>query len=149
MPDNRRVEASLRVFAPAETVFAAIADHQSMTDWAGLGRATLDKTGHPDPAGRHAERVIAGPMGKLREQITEWRPNEGYRYRIIEGGPFVGHWGDVRLTPEGKHTIVNWTIRFRSRIPGLGWLFEKAMGIKLAQALGAFKRHVEAGGRKR
>jgi catechol 2,3-dioxygenase-like lactoylglutathione lyase family enzyme len=144
-PDDRSVSAEVCVSAPAAAVFAVLSDHAGLSDWAGLGEVRLDQPGHPDPAGRHAERVIAGPFGALREQITEVEPDRRCRYRIIEGGPFVGHWGDLELSPVAGGTRVRWTIRFRSRVPALGGLFAFMLGRKLPKVLKALQQRVKQG----
>lgn len=140
--DNQRAEASLRIAAPAADVFAVLGDHDGMSDWAGLGACRLVHRGDTESGGRGAERVLEGPLGTIREQITDWLPDRGYRYRIIEGSPFVGYWGAVRLVPEGDGTRVDWSLRYRSRIPGLGGLFRVLLRRKLRAALQGLQRQV-------
>ena len=141
--DNQRVESSINIAASPSEVFAVLADHNGMSDWAGLGKVQLDKPGMPDKNGRFAERVIVTPVGTLREQITEWTPGQGYRYRIIEGSPFVGYWGHVQLTAEGEETCVDWVMRFRSKIPGAGGVLSRVMQGKLDKAMQGLKERLE------
>ena len=141
--DNQRVECSIRIAASPERLFAELGDHEALSGWAGLGTVRLDKPGLKEPNGRFAERVVSSPVGNIREQITEWIPGQGYRYRILEGSPFVGYWAHVQLTPEGDLTRVDWIIRYRSKIPGLGGVLRKVIVSKFDAALQALKERVE------
>ena len=141
--DDQRVDASITIAASRDAVFAVLADHAGMSSWAGLGRFRVVRPGDGDPAGRGAERAVSGPAGEIFEQITDWEPGRGYRYRIIKGSPFLGYWGEVSLSPEGGGTRVDWTVRFRSRIPGFGWLLRGVLLSKLGSALGGLKKRVE------
>ena len=140
--DNQRVEASLRIEAPAAEVFAVLGDHRGMSDWAGFGECRLVRRGDGELGGRAAERLLETPLGTIREQITDWWPGRGYRYRIIAGSPFIGYRGEVRLVPEGDDTRVEWVLRFRSRIPGLGGLWRALLRRKLHVALQGLRRQV-------
>lgn len=141
--DNQRVESSISIAATPKQVFAVLADHDGMSEWAGLGKIYLDKPGTPEKSGRFAERVVASPLGNVREQITEWTPGQGYRYRIIGKSPFVGYWGHVQLIAQGKETHVDWVMRFRTKVPGLGGVLSRVMQGKLDKALEGLKARVE------
>ncbi len=56
--DNQRVEASLRIEAPAAEVFAVLGDHRGMSDWAGFGECRLVRRGDGELGGRAAERLL-------------------------------------------------------------------------------------------
>jgi catechol 2,3-dioxygenase-like lactoylglutathione lyase family enzyme/uncharacterized protein YndB with AHSA1/START domain len=140
--DNQRVAASVFIAAPAAEVFAVLGDHRGMSDWAGLGECRLVRRGDAEPGGRAAERLLESPLGTIREQVTDWWPGRGYRYRIVEGSPFVGYWGEVRLEPAGDGTRVEWVLRFRSRLPGLGGLWRVLLRRKLRTALRGLQRQV-------
>ena len=140
--DNQRVEASLHIEAAVAEVFAVLGDHRGMSDWAGFGEYRLVRRGDGEPGARAAERLLESPLGTIREQITDWWPGRGYRYRIIAGSPFIGYWGEVRLVPEGDGTRVEWVLRFRSRIPGMGALFRVLLRRKLRAALQGLRLQV-------
>ena len=110
-------------------------DHEGLSAWTGLGQFKLIQLGEVDAGGRGAVRSVSTPLGEIHEQITEWEPDRGYRYRIIQGSPFVGYWGQVELTAEGDGTRVDWTVRFRSKVPGLGGVLSHVVRSKLEHAL--------------
>ena len=141
--DNQLVSAQIDIEAPNDAVFAVLSDHQHLGDWTGLGQCALVREGERERDGRGAERVLSTPLGMVREQITEWQPNHRYRYRVIKGSPFVGHWGEVSVRSHAGGTQVKWTIRFRSRIPGLGRLFRRVLESKLAAAMARLAKHFE------
>lgn len=121
--DNQLVECSALIPDTPAKVFAVLADHEGLSSWAGLGKVTLTRLGTVDAAGVGAERVVATPGGAIREQIIGYEPNRMQRYRIIERSPLiplVGYIGEIRVTPENGGTRVDWHLRFRSSIPGLG-----------------------------
>ncbi len=133
--DNQRVDCSVVVAAPIEEVFNRVGDHEGLSAWTGLGQFKLIQLGEVDAGGRGAVRSVSTPLGEIHEQITEWEPDRGYRYRIIQGSPFVGYWGQVELTAEGDGTRVDWTVRFRSKVPGLGGVLSHVVRSKLEHAL--------------
>lgn len=132
--DNRCVECEVLLPVPPAQAFAALGEHAALA-WSGLGSWRLDRPGTVEANGRGAEWVISTALGTLREQITEWCPGQGYRYRIISTGLLVGHWGQVRLMADGQGTRVRWTIRFRSRLPGLGLVLQMVLRQRLALVL--------------
>ena len=134
-PDNQRVECAISLPREPEEVFVVLEDHTGMTEWAGLGRVSPTARGFASDTGRGAEREIATPLGAILEQIIDCEAPKLLRYRIIKGFPFINYIGEVRVQPEGGGSRVVWSLRFRSRIPGLGGLLRYAMQRKINAAL--------------
>jgi uncharacterized protein YndB with AHSA1/START domain len=141
-PDNQRVECEITLPRAPEEVFAVFEDHVGMTEWAGLGRVNLIAKGFASDTGRGAEREIATPLGAMLEQIIDCEAPKLLRYRIIEGSPFINYIGEVRAQSEGRGSRVTWSLRFRSRIPGLGGPLRYAMQRKLSAALQGLERRL-------
>ena len=55
----------------------------------------------------------------------------------------MGYWGHIQLTQEGGLTRVEWSVRFRSRIPAMGGVLRKVMQGKFNVALQALKQRLE------
>ncbi len=142
LADNQACAASIEIAAVPERVFAQLSDHPTLGRWAGLGQCRLVKPGAGEVNGYGAERVLDSPFGAIHEQITEFSPNRGYRYRVLQGSPVYCHQGEVRLTPCRGGTRVDWQIRFRSRIPGLGVLLRYLLEHKLNAALAGLRRQL-------
>ena len=64
-----------------------------------------------------------------------WDPPYHYRYRVVEGSPFVCHQGDVQLEERNGGTELTWRIRFRPRIRGTGAILRMVMQQMLTSAL--------------
>jgi catechol 2,3-dioxygenase-like lactoylglutathione lyase family enzyme/uncharacterized protein YndB with AHSA1/START domain len=133
--DNQLIELSTLVPAASDKVFALLTENDSLSTWAGLGKFTTDRPGFTEANGVGAERRVASPLGTLREQVIAYESDRSQRYRVISGWPFVSYFGEIAVAPEKGGTRVNWTIRFRSRIPGLGPLLRFAVRRQFADTL--------------
>ena len=108
--DNQRVECTAYVAATPAQTFAALAAPQGFSAWAGWGK---------------------GAAAGLHGQLIAYQPDVLLRYRITASGLFLGYIGEVRVAPENAGTRVVWSLRFRSRIPGLGALLRWVLRRKL------------------
>ncbi len=135
--DTHSVSHTVQIDATPEQVWRVIADHEGMAHWSGFSPVRLTRPGMRDANGLGAERDLQGPpgVGLVREQVTGWRPLENLRYRVIGGSPFVCHQGEMQLRPRGAQTELTWTIRFRPKLPGTGWLFRRIMAAKLVSIM--------------
>jgi catechol 2,3-dioxygenase-like lactoylglutathione lyase family enzyme/carbon monoxide dehydrogenase subunit G len=122
--DTHSTQQSVYIAAPLNAVWATLNDHNTMGDWIGFGNVKRIRDGMPLPNGRCAERLMKGAPGTVVEQVTGVEPQSTIRYRVVEGSPFVYHQGQIVVTPNGAGTQIDWTIRFRSKIPLLGGLFK-------------------------
>ncbi|MEB3980953.1 SRPBCC family protein [Mycobacterium sp. 663a-19] len=118
--DTSQARRSVTIDAPADKVWAVISDHEGMADWTPFKTVRRIADGAPEADGRGSERMLTGPTGSFVEQVVHYEAPRVYRYRIIEGSPFVCHQGEIRLEPRAGRTELTWTIRFRSRLPGTG-----------------------------
>lgn len=112
--DNQCVECTAHVAAAPAQVWAVLADPRGFSAWAGRGK---------------------GVAGGLDEQLIVCEPTALLRYRVTDCWLFVGYLGEVRVVPESAGTRVIWSIRFRSRVPGLGALLRWVLGGKLTETV--------------
>jgi hypothetical protein len=136
-----------RFFAhPVERVFSRYTDHVGWSDWAGVGRVRLARTGSPDPNGVGAVRTFAHAPG-LREEVTRFDPPNRMDYCVVEGPlPMADHHGEVRFAPDGAGTRLTWRVTFRSTLPGLGWAMECGLGLLFRRMLASLARDLDAHG---
>lgn len=109
-----------RFDAPIEAVFAALTDHEGMSDWPGLKRVRLIREGQPRN-GLGAIRQVEVMGLRLDEEVVRWEPPRAFDYRIIKGLP-VEHLGTVELVDHGSFTELTWRVRLFSWVPFLASL---------------------------
>ena len=127
---------------PARGGVRAIHGPCRWTDWAGVGRVRLVRSGAPQRDGVGSVRAFAPPLG-LREEVTEFRPPSYMAYRIVGGGfPMKNHRGEVTFEPRGTGTRVVWRVEFDSRIPGLGRPVAHVARLLFSTLLRRFERSV-------
>ena len=134
-PDTHRIECKVSISAPIDKVWSVLADHEGMAAWSGFDPVTVVQPGAPDRNGYGAERRMRGPAGTVVEQVVGWEPPRLLRYRVVKGSPFVCHQGEIRLTPAGSATELQWVIRFRPRLLGTGRLLRGLLARLVRTAL--------------
>ena len=113
------VTAQTTVAAPIETVWDTLSNHAAMSSWAPGVTVTVEKPGTPDPNGVGTVRRVAspGPGKDVLEEVVTFDPPHVLRYKAISGSPFPGYSGEVRLTPAGAGTHINYTISTTAGFP--------------------------------
>lgn len=119
-----RAVATAVVPTPPDQVWAALADHEAMSSWGPGVKVTLTKEGVEERNGVGAVRQIAapGPLPPIVEEITRFEPGAVLGYQAVSGIPLKNYSGEVRLTPDGAGTRIEWAISADQRVP----LAEKA-----------------------
>ena len=107
------VEISMRqdFTASPEQVFAAITDHVAFGRWM-KADIRVERPGEPAPNGLGAIRAVGARGLTVREEVVGWEPARAMDYRVVSGAPFRNHRGEIRLTPVGSGTRVDYRIRF-------------------------------------
>ena len=143
--DTHAIEQTVRLAASAQTTWDAIAEHETMPKWVGLGRVRRTVEGAPDRDGRGSERLLKLPGASITEQVLAYEPPSSYRYRVTGGSPFVCHQGEIRLQADGNETELTWKIRFRPKLLGTGRPLAEVLSWLLGRMLrSGLKPHVEA-----
>ena len=112
------VTSQTTVAAPIETVWDKLSDHVGMSEW-GPVTVTMDKLGTADPNGVGAIRRIAsaGPGPDIVEEVVTFEAPTLFGYKALSGTPFPGYAGEVRLTPAGSGTHINYTVSTTASFP--------------------------------
>ncbi|PXX06859.1 SRPBCC family protein [Mycolicibacterium moriokaense] len=112
------VTSQKTVAAPIETVWDTLSDHVGMSEW-GPVTVTMDKLGTADPNGVGAIRRIAsaGPGPDIVEEVVTFEAPNLFGYKALSGTPFPGYAGEVRLTPAGSGTHINYTVSTTASFP--------------------------------
>ena len=126
-----------RFGASPERVFAAITDHVAFGRWVGAD-IRIERPGTPPPNGLGAIRAVAARGLTVREEVVGWEPARAMDYRVVSGAPFRHHRGEIRLTPDGSGTRMDYKIRFE-----WPWFLGGAVVGRLVAA--ALEREITAG----
>jgi uncharacterized protein YndB with AHSA1/START domain len=112
------VTSETTVAAPIETVWDKLSDHVGMSEW-GPVTVTMDRLGSADPNGVGAIRRIAlpGPGPDIVEEVVTFEAPNLFGYKALSGTPFPGYAGEVRLTPTGSGTHINYTVSTTASFP--------------------------------
>ena len=113
------VTSQTTVAAPIETVWDKLSDHVGMSQWGPGISVTMDKLGTDDPNGVGAVRRIAspGPGPDIVEEVVTFEAPNLFGYKALSGTPFPGYAGEVRLTPAGTGTHINYTVSTTASFP--------------------------------
>jgi hypothetical protein len=113
------VTSQATVAAPIETVWDKLSNHIGMSSWGPGISVTMDKAGSPDPNGVGAIRRIAspGPGPDIVEEVVTFEAPNLFGYKALSGTPFPGYAGEVRLTPAGSGTHINYTVSSTASFP--------------------------------
>jgi uncharacterized protein YndB with AHSA1/START domain len=112
------VTSQTTVAAPIETVWDKLSDHVGMSQW-GPVTVTMDRLGTADPNGVGAIRRISsrGPGPDIVEEVVTFEAPNLFGYKALSGTPFPGYAGEVRLTPTGSGTHINYTVSTTASFP--------------------------------
>ena len=113
------VTSQTTVAAPIETVWDKLTDHVGMGQWGPGITVTMDRLGTADPNGVGAIRRIAspGPGPDIVEEVVTFEAPNLFGYKALSGTPFPGYAGEVRLTPAGSGTHIDYTLSTTASFP--------------------------------
>lgn len=114
-----QVTSQITVAAPIDTVWDKLSNHVGMSQWGPGITVTMDRPGSPDPNGVGAIRRIAspGPVPDIVEEVVAFQAPNLLGYKALSGTPFPGYAGEVRLTPAGSGTHIDYTVSSTANSP--------------------------------
>ncbi|TJY65152.1 SRPBCC family protein [Sinimarinibacterium sp. CAU 1509] len=125
---SQEVRLRKRVNAPIGSVFEFFADHERFATLFGA-RCRRIRVGDDDPNGLHSVRSMGpGPLA-FEETIVEFEPMQRIAYQITRGSPLKNHIGIINFTDEGNSTLIDYVIRFDGKLPGVGPLIARILGM--------------------
>jgi uncharacterized protein YndB with AHSA1/START domain len=132
----QKVEVTKVFRAPGQQVWDRYTDHCAWTEWAGLGRVSLDREGDPAPNGVGCVRVFSNAGFRVYEEVLSFDPPVRMTYRLVKGAvPLRDHLGEVTFEAQGDDTLVTWRCQFNSGIPGCGGLLRRMITRMFASVL--------------
>lgn len=126
MPKHQ-VQVQETIQAPLDQVFAFFADHEKFaTLFGGACKRVKDGQGEPNGLGS-VRRMGPGPLSFDETIVTFDKPRR-IEYQVTRGSPIKNHLGTIDFKAAGNTTVVDYVIRFDSKIPGLGGIIAWVLG---------------------
>ncbi|HEU5107320.1 MAG TPA: SRPBCC family protein [Micromonosporaceae bacterium] len=135
------IDVTARSSAPAERVYALLADGATWPAWSPLGSFRLERPGADAAEGVGAIRVFRTGRFTSREEIVELVEGRRLGYALLSGLPLRGYRANVDLTPGPDGTVIRWRSVFTAKVPGTGWLFAWALGTFIRRCADGLARH--------
>ncbi len=114
---------------PPEKVFAYFSVHENLGGVLGAEVTQIKDGTHGDPNGVGSVRRInpPGPVPAFEETTLRIVPNEEIDYAVTKGTPLKDHLGEIRFTPNGTGTHLEWKIMIDASLPGLDFVIGKVL----------------------
>lgn len=109
------IDQRILIDAPPQLVWEYVSDPDKLARWhAGYGSVsvlTTQRTG----TGTRRRCTQTGGGKDIIEEITAWVDGLGYEYVVVEGGPYRGLQGRIRLQAGPDGTSVQWTVSYQAK----------------------------------
>ena len=126
--------------ADPDAVYELLADGSTWPGWSPLGSFELLEPGDGVPEGLGAVRRFTTGRRQSTERVVERRPGQQFSYVLLSGLPLRDYRADVSLTPETGGTTITWHSTFRSKVPGTGGLYRRALAKFIGQCVEGLAR---------
>ena len=132
----QRVHVTQNFSQPVEPVFAYLAEHENLATVFGakIKRLNDGSDGTRNGVGS-AREMRVGPTPPFVETNIEVVPNQLIRYRITRGGVLRNHEGVLRFSSVGDGSLLDWTITFQGKAPGIGPVVKLGLTRNMSRAL--------------
>jgi uncharacterized protein YndB with AHSA1/START domain len=124
--------------AGVDAVWELLADSASWPSWTPIDRHVEVSPGDDDGVGEI--RVFETGRRRVREEILERRAPLRLAYELRAGLAVRDYRAEVDLAPAGEGTRIRWQTRFKSAVPGTGWLYRR----EIAKATESFVEGLSA-----
>jgi Polyketide cyclase / dehydrase and lipid transport len=123
----KRIDARAHAAASPATVHALLRDGSTWPEWGTVESFTLERPGPDGGESVGAIRNFRTGRYLMREQIVEIMPDRRFSYALLAGLALRDYRADIDLTPAGDGTDIHWHTTFRAKVPGMGWLYRRAL----------------------
>ncbi len=124
-----RGERSIEIEAPADAVWAELSRYMHIDEIAPQITSVDALTEGEDGVGAKRRNHFENG-GSMVEEVTDWRPNQGYAVRSseFEGMPLHEMTADISIEPAGNgRSKVTWGTDFRPKYGPVGWLMGQTL----------------------
>ncbi|MDQ2675400.1 MAG: SRPBCC family protein [Actinomycetota bacterium] len=133
----RQIKLEMDLDAPAEELFAVMADHARYDRFRPISSSEVLREGDENLNGVGAVRRLRAKLLRFDEEITAYEPPRRLDYLILNVNiPLHHEGGSIRFEPAGAGTHVVWTSAFRITVPLLGGPLGAAGAAALKRSFG-------------
>jgi len=121
-------ERSLTIDAAPDAVWAVLCRYMHIDEFAPQ-IASVDALTTGDIGLRSKRRNHFANGTSLVEEVTAWKPGEGYTVKLSEMAAMPLHEAssEIRITPSGGRSRVTWTFDYRVKYGPFGWLIGQTL----------------------
>jgi hypothetical protein len=129
--------------AGPDAVYELLADGSTWPGWSPIGSFELLERGDGSPEGLGAVRRFTTGRSRSTERVVERRPGERFSYVLVSGLAIRNYRADVSLAPAPGGTTITWHSTFRSKVPGTGGIYRRALAKFIGQCVDGLARASE------
>ena len=123
----QRLEITQDFALPVERVYGYLSEHENLGPIFGAEVERV-RDGQDSRNGvGSVRRLKVGPLPWFEETNTQVVPNELIEYRITRGSVLRNHRGQMRFSPHGDGTRLDYVIEFDAKVPLTGPLLKKTI----------------------
>ncbi|WP_132111254.1 SRPBCC family protein [Actinocrispum wychmicini] len=130
--------------AEPAAVYALLKAGSTWPTWGTVERFVLERPGSPEPESVGAIRNFHTGRYKMRERVAELVENERFSYELLEGLPLRGYRAIIDLSAANGGTDIHWHTTFRCKVPGMGWVYRRALQKITSDMVAGLVRHTAA-----
>jgi hypothetical protein len=123
----QRIDVHGHSDADPATIYALLRDGSTWPTWSPIDKFVLERAGEPEPESVGAIRNIHSGKYKMRERVAELVPDKRFSYELLSGLALKGYRADIDLTPVAGGTDIHWHTTFKAKVPGTGWIYQRAL----------------------
>ena len=110
-----------------EVIFDLLARSANWPEWSLIDEAIIQRQGEKHADGVGSVREFRTGKNVIVEEITRFERPERISYRLLSGLAVRDYHANIDLEAVEGGTAISWQTSFRSRVPGMGWLYALAL----------------------
>lgn len=131
---EQHVDVTVDAQASPAAVYALLRDGATWPQWGRWDAFELERPGTGEPEGVGAIRVWRVGRKRIREAIVELIPDRRFGYTLLSGLALRDYRANVDLTPTAGGCAIRWQSTFRPKVPGMGWVYQRALEKIIAES---------------
>lgn len=117
----------VRGTTPADpaAVWRLLGDSSTWPQWTPIESFELERPGGEDGLGEL--RAFTTGRVRVHEEIVVREPERRLVYTLRSGLAVRDYRAEITLAPAGGETAIRWHTTFRPKVPGMGWVYRRAL----------------------